>query len=101
MTKQPSVSSPASRASSEFTSRPLDSSFSRDSTGNQSAMKFINAQSTLADRMGGSARASENAPSKGLVGNRTTHSDRLSGHKVIGTSGNSTCAVFASLPNTW
>ena len=100
MTEQPSLSSPASRASSEFTSRSLDSSFSRDSTGNQSAMKFINAQSTLADRVGGLARVLESMPRKVLIRKGTTHSDRLSGHKVIGTSDNSTCAVFASLPNT-
>jgi len=48
MMKHPSLSNPTSRASSALASRSLESSFSRDSTGNQSAMKFISAQSTLA-----------------------------------------------------
>ena len=50
MIKHPLLSNPNSLASSVFASCSLDSIFSRDSTGNQSAIKFINAQSTLAGR---------------------------------------------------
>ena len=49
MIKHPLPSKPSSLASSAFASCSLDRIFSRDSTGNQSAIKFINAQSTLAD----------------------------------------------------
>ena len=76
MTKHPLLSNPNSRASSAAASRSLDRSFSRDSTGNQSAMKFINAQSTLAGRGRGSVKLMESVPSKVLVKNGTTHSDR-------------------------
>ena len=55
ITKHPFLSSPSSRAVSALASRSLDSCFSRASMGNQSTIKFINAQSTFAGRVRGLA----------------------------------------------
>jgi hypothetical protein len=57
MIKHLFLSNPSSCSSSALASRLLASSFSRDSTGNQSAIRFINAQSTFASRVRGLVRA--------------------------------------------
>ena len=90
MIKHAFPSNPSSLASSAFASCSLDRIFSRDSTGNQSAIKFINAQSTLAD----GARL-ENAPS---FGREREYSLRLAvstqGDRHIGQFGSPCFCIF-------
>jgi hypothetical protein len=70
--------------------------------GNQSTIKFINAQSTFAGKVRGLGGVLEDMPSSALIcSGENTYSDRLCPQKVIYTSGNSTLPVFAALPDTW
>ena len=88
MIKHPFPSNPSSLASSVFASCSLDSIFSRDSTGNQSAIKFINAQSTL--------------PGRGRLGNRmkklSTRGEgrRYSPRSAVSTQGDRHIGQFGS-----
>lgn len=63
-------------------------------------MKFINDQSTFAGGWKGLVKGVGDGARHRLVQERATHSDQLSTHMVIGTSGNWAFPVFASLPNT-